>query len=154
MESLLDERLIILNADVKDAEDCIRLMASSFEELGYVQPGYADAVIQREKTHPTGLPGKGINIAIPHTDNSLVNKPAVGVIVPCRPVEFSMMGMKETKLMCEVVIPLVVKDSKQQIAMLKKMMEVIQNSALLKQIRNSTSKLEVIDCLSILNKAK
>lgn len=150
MGALLDERLIVMDAEVHSAEDCIRLMADRFEEYGYVSSGYGDAVIEREETLPTGLPGKEINIAIPHTNNLLVNKPAVGVIIPREPVEFSMMGEKETKLNCEVVMPLVVKDSKQQIGMLKKMMKLIQNSELLRRIRDSKSKTEVMECLSSL----
>ena len=42
--TLLDERLVVLDADVSSAEDCIRLMAGLFEQYGYVQPGYGDAV--------------------------------------------------------------------------------------------------------------
>lgn len=150
MGTLLDERLIILDADVHSAEECIRLMSTCFEEYGYVKPGYADAVLEREKSLPTGLPGKEINLAIPHTDNKLVIKPTVGVIIPREPVEFRMMGMKETGLDCGVVLPLVVKDSKQQIGMLKKMMKIIQDGELLKRMKHSKSKAEIMDCLSSL----
>jgi PTS system galactitol-specific IIA component len=150
MGTLLDERLIILDADVHSAEDCIRLMAGRFEEYGYVKPGYADAVIEREKSLPTGLPGKEINLAIPHTNNKLVIKPAVGVIIPREPVEFRMMGMKETRLNCKVVLPLVVKDSKQQIGMLKKMMKIIQDNELIKRMNHSKSRTEIRECLSSL----
>ena len=52
--TLLDERLVVLDADVSSAEDCIRLMAGLFEQYGYVQPGYGDAVAAREKEYPTG----------------------------------------------------------------------------------------------------
>ncbi len=148
--TLLDERFIVLDANVHSAEECIRLMATRFEEYGYVEPGYADAVIEREKSLPTGLPGKEINLAIPHTNNKLVIKPAIGVVIPCRPVEFSMMGKKETKLNCEVILPLVVKDSKQQIGMLKKMMKIIQDGELIRRLKNSKSKAEVMNCLSSL----
>ena len=151
--TLLDERLVVLDADVSSAEDCIRLMAGLFEEYGYVKPGYGDAVAAREKEYPTGLPGKGINLAIPHTNNQLVNAPAVGVIIPKRPVEFAMMGMKEKKLDCEVVIPLVVQDTKRQLAMLKKMMKIIQDGDLLRRLRDSKDKAEILGCLSSLEES-
>ena len=151
--TLLDERLVVLDADVSSAEDCIRLMAGLFEQYGYVQPGYGDAVAAREKEYPTGLPGKGINLAIPHTNNQLVNAPAVGVIIPRRPVEFARMGMKEKKLSCEVVIPLVVQDSKRQLAMLKKMMKIIQDGELLRRLRDSKDKAEILGCLSSLEES-
>lgn len=150
---MLDERLVVLDADVSSAEDCIRLMAGLFEEYGYVKPGYGDAVAAREKEYPTGLPGKGINLAIPHTNNQLVNAPAVGVIIPKRPVEFAMMGMKEKKLDCEVVIPLVVQDTKRQLAMLKKMMKIIQDGDLLRRLRDSKDKAEILGCLSSLEES-
>ena len=148
--ALLDERLIVLDADVNSDEDCIRLMATRFEESGYVMPGYGDAVIERERTLPTGLPGKKINLAIPHTNNKLVIRPAVGVIIPRNPVVFHMMGDKETTLNCEIVLPLVVKDSKQQIGMLKKIMKIIQNSELLEKLKNSKSKAAIMQCLNSL----
>ena len=142
----LNEALIVLDADVETAEDCIRLAGEMFEKNGY-----ADAVVEREKEYPTGLPGKGINIAIPHTNNKLVNEPAVGVIIPKKAVTFSMMGMKENKLECEVILPLVVKDSHQQIGMLKKMMSIIQNGELLKRLRDSKDKTEILSLLSALD---
>ena len=151
--TLLDERLVVLDADVSSAEECIRLMAGLFEQYGYVQPGYGDAVAAREKEYPTGLPGKGINLAIPHTNNQLVNAPAVGVIIPRRPVEFAMMGMKEKKLSCEVVIPLVVQDTKRQLAMLKKMMKIIQDGELLRRLSDSKDKAEILGCLSSLEES-
>jgi PTS system galactitol-specific IIA component len=139
-----------LDADVETADDCIRLMAGLFEKYDYVKEGYGDAVAAREQEYPTGLPGKEINIAIPHTNNQLVNRPAIGVVIPRKPVEFCMMGMKDTTFDCEVIMPLVVKDSKQQISMLKKMMKIIQDGDLLKRIRDSKSKDEIINCLQSL----
>lgn len=151
MGTLLDERLVVLDADVRTAEDCIRLMAGLFEQYGYVKPGYGDAVAAREQEYPTGLPGKGINLAIPHTNSLLVSRPAVGVIVPQRPVRFAMMGMKETQLDCELVMPLVIQDSKRQLEMLKKMMKIIQDGPLLRKIRDSKDKAEILSCLSSLD---
>ena len=45
----LNEALIVLDADVETAEDCIRLAGEMFEKNGYVNTGYADAVVEREK---------------------------------------------------------------------------------------------------------
>lgn len=150
MEKLLNEDLIVLNADVNCADDCIRLMGALFEQFGYVESGYAEAVAAREVEYPTGLPGKIINIAIPHTNNELVNKPAIGVIIPKQPITFQMMGTKDLQLECELIIPLAVKDSKQQLTMLKKMMKIIQDGELLKKIRDSKDKREITQYLSIL----
>ncbi len=141
---LLDKNLIVLDADVKTAEECIRLSAGLFRRHGYVKEGYADAVAARETEYPTGLPGDGISIAIPHTNNEFVNKPCVGVVIPRNPVQFGMMGTKNDVLSCEVILPMVIQDSKMQITMLREMMKIIQNGELLRKIRDAKSKEEIL----------
>lgn len=150
---LLDEKFVILQAEVDTAEDCIRLMADRFFKYGYVKEGYANAVIEREKEYPTGLPGKEICISIPHTNNLLVNKPAVGVIVPKKPVKFRMMGTEDEILNCEIVLPLVVKDSKMQLSMLKKITKIINDSDLLRSIKDAKKKSDVIALLRCLQES-
>ena len=145
--NLLNKNLIIMNADVSSAEECIRLTAGLFYKYGYVKEGYGEAVVEREQNYPTGLPGKGVNIAIPHTNNKLVNKPGIAVIIPKRPVKFTMMGTDDNILDCEIIIPLVVFDSHMQINMLKKMTKIIQDEKLLKMILDSKNEEEVIACL-------
>lgn len=153
MEKLLDERLVLLDANVETSEGAIRLMATRLEELGFVNPGYAQMVIDREKTFPTGLPGKTMCIAIPHTDPTLVNTAAVGVIVPRRPVKFDMMGGPGSALDVSLIMPLVIKDPKSQINLLKAMMRVIQDGDLLVQIRDSRDPKEIIELLHELEEA-
>lgn len=153
MEKLLDERLVLLDANVETSEEAIRLMATRLEELGFVNPGYAQMVIDREKTFPTGLPGKTMCIAIPHTDPTLVNTAAIGVIVPRRPVKFDMMGEPGSALDVSLIMPLVIKDPKSQINLLKAMMRVIQDGDLLVQIRDSRDPKEIIELLHELEEA-
>lgn len=153
MQQLLDERLVFIDADVSTAEDAIRLMAARLEECGYVSPGYAEMVIEREKVFPTGLPGKTMCIAIPHTDPTLVNKPAIGVIVPRNTVSFDMMGEPGTKLDVSLIMPLVIKSPAKQIELLKEMMHVIQDGERLEKIRASTNAAEILDLLRSLEGA-
>ena len=153
MGKLLDERLVFIDADVHTSEEAIRLMAGRLQECGYVEEGYAEMVIEREKVFPTGLPGKAMSIAIPHTDPTLVNKPAIGVIVPSESVDFDMMGEPGTKLDVKLIMPLVIKNSDQQIELLKAMMHVIQDSERLTKIRASKDRAEILDLLSELEEA-
>ena len=155
MDNLLDERLVILDADVKTSEEAIHLMAGRLEELGYVRPGYGDMVCEREKTFPTGLPGKTMAIALPHTSPDLVNRPAIGVIVPKQPVPFKMMGALDDDIVLDVelIMPLVIKDPSTQLSLLKAMMGVIQDSRLLERIRASRDPAEIISCLNVLEEA-
>ena len=149
--TILDEQFILLHADVKSLEDCIRLMAVRFEECGYVKPGYGNAVIEREKTLPTGVRGKGINLAIPHTDGQMVIQPAVGIITPKKPVQCRLMGEPGTAVDCEFIMPLAIRDSRQQIGLLKKIMKILNSEQLLEKIRKSESKPEILELLNDLN---
>lgn len=153
MSKLLDERLIFIDADVKTSEEAIRLMAGRLQECGYVEEGYAQMVVNREKGFPTGLPGKNMSIAIPHTDPTLVNKPAIGVIIPRQTVVFDMIGQLGTPLDVSLIMPLVIKDSKKQLDLLKAMMHVIQDGNLLESIRASKDKEEILGLLSVLEEA-
>lgn len=153
MNKLLDENLVFIDAEVATSEDAINLMASRLRELGYVKEGYAQMVLDREKVFPTGLPGKSMCIAIPHTDPTLVVKPAIGVIVPKEPVEFGMMGEPDTKLQVSLIMPLVIKDSNKQIDLLRAMMHVIQDDDLLRAVRTSDSPQEIVSLLHELDEA-
>lgn len=153
MGKLLDKRLVFVDADVKTSEDAIRLMAARLQDCGYVNEGYAEMVIERERVFPTGLPGKTMCIAIPHTTPTLVNKAAIGVIVPKKPVRFDMMGEPGTALEVSLIMPLVIKDSGQQIELLKEMMHVIQDSPRLERIRASKDADEILGLLHSLEEA-
>lgn len=153
MGKLLDERLVFMDADVSTAEEAIRLMGKRLEDCGYVRKGYADMVLAREREFPTGLPGKKVCIAIPHTDSSLVNRAAIGVIVPRHTVPFDLMGEPGTRLDVGLILPLVIKDSGQQIELLKEMMGIIQDADRLERICASQNAREILELLQPLEEA-
>ncbi len=152
-QKLLDERLVFIGADVETAADAIQLMSNRLMELGYVKEGYAQMVLDREKVFPTGLPGKTMCIAIPHANPTLVIKPAIGVIVPKHTVKFDMMGEPGSALDVSLIMPLVIKDSGEQINLLKAMMHVIQDGELLESIRDSKDPKEIVSLLHELEEA-
>ena len=61
--------------------------------------------------------------------------------------------LQEYKLDVKLIMPLVIKDSGQQIELLKAMMHVIQDSDRLAKIRASRNKAEILDLLSSLEEA-
>ena len=78
----IDPEAILLGVDADTSEAVIRQLASRLETLGYVKPSYADAVVKREQTMPTGLPlGLAENVAVPHTDPVHVNRAGVALAV-------------------------------------------------------------------------
>jgi len=148
---VIDKNLIKLNIQAKNSEDVITELGNAMKEGGYVKDSYLNAVLEREKVFPTGLPGEGICIAIPHTDSKHVNKSAIATGILINPVKFSMMGDEKTILDVEIVMLLAIDDPNAQLKLLQKLMSVIQNQELLLKLKASTTKNEVMQLLSCLN---
>jgi PTS system galactitol-specific IIA component len=140
---VIDESLICIDLDCSTAEEVISHMGKLMQEQGYVKESYVRAVVDREKVFPTGLPGVGLSIAIPHTNPEHVIKPTVAIAIPKRPIKFTMMGSTDEVLECSIIMPLAIKNPDMQIQLLKEMMSVIQNEELLKKIKAATDKEEI-----------
>ncbi|MBP2100567.1 PTS sugar transporter subunit IIA [Enterococcus rivorum] len=143
--SLVEENCIFLEAEVETFEEVIQLIGEQFIKNGIAKATYTEAVIQREKIYPTGLPGNGYNIAIPHTDSEHILRPSVGVIVTKKPIEVSMMGSPELKLDCQLFFPLAMEHPKKQLALLRQLMGFFQAKENLTNIYQAKSKAEVLD---------
>jgi galactitol PTS system EIIA component len=148
---VVNENLIELNLEARNSEDVIKILGNAMKEEGYVKSSYLDAVIEREKIFPTGLPSEGICVAIPHTDTWHVNKSAFAVGILKEPVKFFMMGDESTILNIDIVLLLAIDNPTAQVEFLRKLMTVIQNQKLLLELKKSTSKAEVMKLLSYLN---
>lgn len=147
---VLDEDLIHIGVDVSTADQAIEYISDILYKKGYVKEGYAQRVIEREKQYPTGLIGKGIGIAIPHTTSDYAVKPAVCVLIPKQPIPFMMMGTTDEEIKAQVLMPMVVKDNKMQLSMLRKMMALLKDTERLEKIRQATDKQEILQLLSCL----
>lgn len=73
-------------------EQIIRQLAQPLVAAELVVPDFADHVLKREATYPTGLPTEPPCVAIPHTDHKHVRHNAIAVGILPEPVEFADMG--------------------------------------------------------------
>lgn len=143
--NLVEESCILLDADVTTFDEVIELIGEQFIEKGIVKDTYIQAVIEREKVYPTGLPGNGYNIAIPHTDSNHVLRPSVGVVVTRQPIEVSMMGSPDVKLQCQMFFPLAMEHPKKQLALLRQLMSFFQDQDKLEAIRQAKDTATVLE---------
>lgn len=133
--SYLDRDLIRIGVEVEKQNEVIEMLGMLMEEKQLVKPTYVQAVLDREKIYPTGLPTRGISVAIPHTDSSHVKKSAIGLAVLHQPVGFSLMGGDGSEQIdAQIVFLLAISDSKAQIELLKKLMKLFQNDEVLSKI--------------------
>jgi len=136
---ILNEELIELKITETNKEKIIEILADKLKAKGYVKNGYYENVIKREKEFPTGLPTV-IPVALCHTEAEYVNESAMAVGTLKQPVEFNEMGTPERKIKAEIIFLLALKDPKDQIAYLKKMVTAFKSKETLETIKNAEDK--------------
>lgn len=91
-------------------------------------PDFADHVLKREATYPTGLPTEPPCVAIPHTDHKHVRHNAIAVGILPEPVEFADMGGDPDPVPVRVIFLLALSESNKQLNALGWIMEMIQDT--------------------------
>lgn len=145
---LLRKELIRVNVDAGDREETLAYLAGEFVKTGLVKESFPQAIIERERVYPTGLPAIAFDIAIPHCASENVNETSMAVATLAHPVEWLQMGSPEITLHPQVLFMLAIKDPKKQIEMLQKLMGVLQNAELLEGIRASVDADEIYSLLA------
>lgn len=123
--------------DETDKYAILRKLGKELCKLGFVKESYIEAVCEREKQFPTGLPMSGGGIAIPHADVSHVNKEAMIVGLLKEPVDFRVMGSQSEYVSAQLIFMLAIKDSQAQLEMLQRLIEGCQDEQTLITLRDS-----------------
>lgn len=151
LNRMLDLDLVVLNMEAESSNEIIEKLGALLLSKGYVKESYVEAVLEREKSLPTGLTIDDFCVAIPHTDSDHVHQSNIGIATLKKPCIFHSMVNPEEKLNVELVFLLAVKDPNLQIELLKSLMSVFQNKELLIKLRNAASKEEASMLLSCLD---
>ena len=123
---------VFLGVEAKTNEEVIRLLAGRLHQLGYVKDSYADAVVKREQSMPTGLPlERDDNVAVPHTDPEHVLKAAIAMATLQNPVDFANMEDPDEAVPVGTVFLLAIDDKDKQIETLQSIMSAIQSPEIL-----------------------
>ncbi|HHZ16899.1 MAG TPA: PTS sugar transporter subunit IIA [Peptococcaceae bacterium] len=144
---LLDRDLVMLNIEADTQKEALEKLAQRLCEKGYVKDTYAQAILEREKVFPTGLPTEGHGVAIPHTDVEHVNKPAIALGILQKPIKFNLMGDVDPNNQVDVRIlfMLAIKEPHMQLKLLQDIMEIIQDGVLLEKMVQAKSVDELVE---------
>lgn len=143
----LDEKLVCLNICAADSEAVIRKLSEMLYACGAVKDSYSDAACERERHFPTGLPTRGVYVAIPHAEAEHVNYTALAVATCSPPVPFGNMADPEEKLPVELVIMIAVADSSQQVTMLQHLADAFGESETLLALKEAETPAEIVQLL-------
>ncbi|MDI3536890.1 MAG: galactitol system component [Eubacteriaceae bacterium] len=132
MEDLIKK--IQVNCQADNQIEAIEIAALPLLEKKIVKESFVAAVLEREKTFPTGLPAS-IGVAISHTDSKHVIDEGISIVTLKKPVEFRGMGNPKEIVAVEIIILLAIKNPAKQLGILQKIITIIQNKEMLEKIK-------------------
>lgn len=148
LNDLINENTTLARLVAENSEQVIRALAEKLRAHGVVEAGFADDVLAREETFPTGLPTEPNAVAIPHADPHHVVQSGIAVAVLDRPVPFGRMGgAAGATVEAKVVFLLAIKESEKQVVMIQQLMQLLQNAAVLQAVINATDGAQIVEIL-------
>lgn len=143
--SAIYKELINASISANDSEDAINQIATLLYDNGFVKESYVTAVKEREKTYPTGLQLGDIAVAMPHTDRSHVNKPAICIAKLNKPVEFAHMGDPDTLIGAEIIFMMAIQNPDEQVDTLTKVTKVFTSKESVEAFKNAKNDEELFE---------
>ena len=147
IEDFLKEDCIIENLSAKTTEEALSIMSNMLLAKGYVKDSFPEAILEREKHYPSGLPMEGHKIAIPHTDAEHVNKSVILFARLSAPLEFASMGDPDEKIQVSLISMFALAEKKEIGKMLEVLITAYSNNDVLDAILKAASAREIYDIL-------
>lgn len=129
-----DEELVLLNPECSDKESVIKALASVMARKGLVKGTFVDAVLERERKFPTGLPTKPVGVAIPHADPEHCIVPCLAVARLKEPVRFGLMGDSSSQVDVWMVFLLALTSGNEHMSFLCSLTDLFQNVSLMQEL--------------------
>ena len=147
IEDVLKEECIIERLEASSKEEALTIMSNMLLSKGYVKESFPDAILEREKHYPSGLPMEGHKIAIPHTDAEHVHKSVILFARLAQPLEFSSMGDPDEKIQVSLISMFALAEKKEIGKMLEVLITAYSNNEILDSILKAPSAKAIFDIL-------
>ena len=147
VEDILKEDCVIENLEASSKEEALSAMCNVLLSKGYVKETFPQAIQERERLYPSGLPMEGHKIAIPHTDAEHVNKSTILFARLARPLEFASMGDPDEKIQVQLISMFALAEKKEIGKMLELLINAYSNNDVLDAILKAPSAKAIFDIL-------
>jgi PTS system galactitol-specific IIA component len=124
--------------DKADRNTIINYLCEKLVEKDIITAEYTRAVLEREKTHPTGLPTMPYASTVPHANPIGVKRTGIALAVLKKPIPFFAMDNPEKELEVRLVFLMSFLDGK-QVALLRWISNILSDQKTVKGITESTS---------------
>ena len=143
------EENILVNLKAENKEEVIRILVDLLVKNGYVKPEYYNILISREEQYPTGLPTKGIQVAIPHgISEGSVLKPAVAMATLAHNVTFRNMADEKEELSVGIVFLFGLPGEHELAEDLSRVMSIFSESELLTRVYAAKTGNEIMEIIN------
>lgn len=143
----VNEKYVVFNDSSQNLEELFDRVENLLYREGVVKEGFGKALLEREKTYPTGIGLNGFNIAICHTDPKYSLQNEVMLIKLENSLQFVSMETGKS-LDVEHVFILVLKDGSNHLEMLQKLARIMQEKTVLLKIKKAKNKEELTDVIN------
>lgn len=139
LKEYLFEDLVYLNKEYKNYEDLLSQVMETLISKNYVEPGFQQALVDREKEFPTGLQLDGYAVAIPHGGSQFVKKDFISLVTLKNPLKMNRMDDPEEFLEVDVLFIIGFGKSETHLQGLRELMDLIQNPQVIEDLKKGIS---------------
>ncbi|MEX2442895.1 MAG: PTS sugar transporter subunit IIA [Alkalispirochaeta sp.] len=140
---LVHPECVFENLEARSRDEALATMAQYLVDSGYCHKTFPDAILERERIHPSGLPMLGHKIAIPHTDADHVKSSVILFARLKSPVSFFSMGAPDERIPVQMISMFALKEKKLIGDMLETLITVYQHHEVLDAILNASDGEEI-----------
>jgi PTS system galactitol-specific IIA component len=136
---VIDERLVDLQIAETDRDGVLRRLCNLLVEEGLASDTYADAIVEREASHPTGLQFEGIAIGLPHAGSSHVRKSGIALGRTPTPISFQRMDDPSVAIPVDLIVMLSLQDPERHVPILAALIGFLADAESARRVREATS---------------
>ncbi|MEH2959400.1 PTS sugar transporter subunit IIA [Candidatus Merdisoma sp. JLR.KK006] len=144
---MIQKDLIFASMNAETKEEIISLLADKLLGMGKVKDTYKDAVLEREKSYPTGLSLGKYCIAMPHTFAEHVIEPAIAVAKLEKPVTFLEMASTDSRLSVSLILMMAISNPQEQLVLLRKILRLFSEKEVIDTLMQSKTAEEMYKTL-------
>ncbi len=148
LKDLIRPELILSNVSAETDEEALKQIVERLLQEGYVEQGYFEMLLARERKFPTGLETAPFAVALPHTEPDYVVRPCIAIAKLKEPVSFLEMAGSGREVQVHYIFNLVLQKSEQQLELLQLLMGVFSNENIMKSLEKEERPEEIAKILS------
>ena len=122
--------LVLADMEADGFEDAIGQLGGLLVERGYAREGYVGAVLERERSYPTGLEFPACGVALPHGHARWARRAALAIGRCRRPVRFARMDDFSDTVKVSLVLLLTVDDPDAHLEVVGRLISSLSEGAL------------------------